>query len=65
MSDRLTKIDNLCKNPENHDVHMCELKAAGKTDEIARLQKNPKFVCGNCGVEASEEGALCAPGPKE
>lgn len=63
MSDRLTIVDNLCRNPANHKFHMCELKAAGKTEEIKRLAKDPKFICGNCGNTANSEGALCAPGP--
>ena len=64
MSERLTKVDNLCKNPANHEAHICELKTAGKTDDIERLQTNSSYVCNNCGAEANEEGALCAPGPK-
>ena len=65
MSERLPKVDNLCTNPENHRHHMCELRAAGKTEEIERLGNNPKYVCGNCGTAASDQGALCAPGPLE
>lgn len=63
MSKRLPIVDNLCRNPENHKVHMCELKLAGKTDKVEKLQTLPKFVCGNCGNVANTEGALCAPGP--
>jgi hypothetical protein len=29
MSDRLVNIDNLCKNPKNHSMHICELTKAG------------------------------------
>ncbi|MDJ0621995.1 MAG: hypothetical protein QNJ17_03450 [Desulfocapsaceae bacterium] len=63
MSDRLPIVDNLCRNPENHKVHLCELKLAKNTDKVAQLSENPKFVCGNCGNKANKEGALCAPGP--
>lgn len=63
MSERLPRVDNLCTNPENHSLHICELKAAGQLEEIARLQEHPKFSCGNCGNVANEEGALCSPGP--
>lgn len=63
MSERLTRVDNLCKNPENHKMHLCELQADGKADKAAKLQDNPKFVCNNCGQKANQEGALCAPGP--
>ena len=63
MSGRLPIVDNLCKNPDNHKVHMCELKTANKLEEVEKLQENPKYVCGNCGNTANTEGALCAPGP--
>ena len=63
MSERLPIVDNLCTNPENHTMHMCELKAAGQTAEVEKFGKNPSFVCGNCGNEANTAGALCAPGP--
>ena len=63
MSDRLPIVDNLCTNPANHKAHMCELRLANRTRELERLKKNPKFVCGNCGAESNDEGALCAPGP--
>lgn len=65
MSNRLPNVDNLCKNPDNHEMHMCELKAGNRNDEVEKLEKNPKYVCGNCGNTASEIGALCAPGPLE
>ena len=63
MSDRLPIVDNLCRNPENHKQHMCELKAAGKSEEVAALATGPSYVCGNCGNKANKEGGLCAPGP--
>jgi hypothetical protein len=65
MSNRLPIIDNLCTNPENHKAHMCQLKSAGKLDEVERLARNPAFICGNCGHSSNTEGALCAPGPLE
>jgi len=63
VSDRLPIVDNLCKNPENHKTHLCELKSAKKMDRVKELSVNPKFICGNCGNSANQEGALCAPGP--
>lgn len=65
MGDRLPKVDNICRNPDNHKIHMCELRLAGQTEKIKELQKNPKFICGNCGTTANVEGALCAPGPAD
>lgn len=63
MTERLPKVDNLCTNPANHKAHLCELRLAGRDQELAGLQANPLFVCGNCGGTANQEGALCAPGP--
>ncbi len=63
MSDRLPIVDNLCRNPENHAMHMCELKSAKKTAEIEKYAKDPQYICGNCGNTANDKGALCAPGP--
>ncbi len=63
MSGRLININNLCTNPDNHKLHICELTKSGKTEEILDLQKIPQFVCGNCGQKANIPGALCAPGP--
>jgi len=63
MTDRLINIDNLCTNPDNHAMHLCELTTAGKTAVIDEMTKNPTFICGNCGMKANTEGALCAPGP--
>jgi len=65
MSDRLPIVDNLCRNPENHKRHMCELKLAQKTEEIEKLSRNPQYICGNCAGKANDKGALCAPGPLE
>ncbi len=63
MSSRLPIVDNLCKNPENHKVHICELKLAKKLAQVEKLEKNPAFTCNNCGNLSNAEGALCAPGP--
>jgi hypothetical protein len=63
MTTRLVNIDNLCTNQENHYNHICELTTAGKKEEVQRLQKNPQFVCNNCGQKSNSEVALCAPGP--
>lgn len=63
MTGRLVNISNLCTNPDNHRMHICELSKAGKNEEIVNLQRHPKFICGNCGQKAEVEGALCAPGP--
>ncbi len=63
MTDKLINIDNLCTDPDNHKLHICELKKAGKLDEVETLQQHPRFICGNCAQKANVKGALCAPGP--
>jgi len=59
----LVNVDNLCKNPENHKSHICELKKADQAEKIAELQNYPKFICNNCGEKTNQQGAVCAPGP--
>ena len=34
VSDRLITVDNLCTDPENHRLHICELTKAGKTHRM-------------------------------
>ncbi len=63
MSGRLPVVDNLCRNPENHQRHICELKAAGRHHELEALGSPSRYICGNCGSKANVAGALCAPGP--
>ncbi|MGW8194209.1 MAG: hypothetical protein ACWGOX_08090 [Desulforhopalus sp.] len=63
MSNRLINKDNLCTNPENHTQHLCELAKKAQGDKIEQLKANPRFICGNCGQKANQQGALCAPGP--
>jgi hypothetical protein len=63
MTDRLPNVDNLCTNPDNHKLHICELTKAKKKAAIESLQDKPEFICGNCGQKANAAGSLCAPGP--
>lgn len=63
MSNRLPNVDNLCTNPDNHKVHLCELKSANNIDKVKKFEENPQYICGNCGNTANIQGALCAPGP--
>lgn len=63
MSGRLPIVDNLCRNPENHRHHLCELRAAGRDAMVATYEISPTHVCGNCGARSNTAGALCAPGP--
>ncbi|MCM0080770.1 hypothetical protein L4X63_04120 [Geomonas sp. Red32] len=50
-----------CAKPGEHKVHMCQLRAEGKLEEIDRHSEDPKFACNRCGAEADESGYLCQP----
>jgi hypothetical protein len=52
-----------CSTPQEHKVHMCQLKQEGKIEEIDRHSAKPKFVCNKCGAKADDEGYLCNPRP--
>jgi hypothetical protein len=56
--------ENDCTNPEEHcELHMCQLKVTDLKEDISKLYENPKFVCGDCGVEVNREANLCNPKP--
>ena len=44
-----------------HPEHMCSLYKNGCSAEIARLEKDPNYVCGNCGRKAHAAENLCTP----
>lgn len=44
-----------------HKQHMCSLKAAGDTAEIARLSSHPAVECGVCGAKANCADNVCTP----
>jgi hypothetical protein len=48
------------KHP-HHEKHLCVLATKHKIDEIAKLAKNPKFICKICGRVAAKAGSLCEP----
>ncbi|RNC71352.1 MAG: hypothetical protein ED859_04150 [Desulfuromonadales bacterium] len=50
-------------SPDSHKMHMCALKAAGSTDDIACLSASPTVKCGNCGAEANSPENVCNPVP--
>lgn len=60
-----TTEDNLCRNPQNHQSHICSLREAGKEAQIARLSDNPAYACYNCGAKANDPGYVCSPTPIE
>lgn len=50
-----------CTHPEEHHLHLCELKARLPKSELDPLLKNPKYVCANCGGRTNRGGNLCMP----
>ena len=51
-----------CQQPEEHPRHLCQLKRAGRVEEIARRSSRPAFICFNCGSQANRAVDLCNPG---
>ena len=50
-----------CDKPEEHHLHLCELKISAPHAEVAKLCKNPKYVCANCGGRTNRGRNLCRP----
>lgn len=50
-----------CPHPEEHHLHLCELKNRLPKSELDLLLKNPKFVCANCGGRTTRGRNLCVP----
>ena len=56
--------ENDCLNPEQHcELHICQLRATDRKQEIEELFKTPKFVCTNCGSKVNRAENLCRPKP--
>jgi len=47
-------------NDENHQMHMCALKAQGRDDLIRSLAANPTVECRHCGAKANSIKNICA-----
>lgn len=45
---------------EAHKMHMCSLKAEGKTDLIAKYSDHPEVECKHCGAKANSLQYVCA-----
>ena len=50
-----------CKKPEEHHLHLCELKTTMKKSELAPLLRSPRYVCAICGGKVGRGRNLCAP----
>lgn len=55
--------ESKCQVPEEHHLHLCELKAKPHKAELDELFEDPKFVCTNCGGRVNRAENLCAPKP--
>lgn len=52
-----------CKEPEKHQLHICQLRKAGRQEEVAALMQDPGHTCHNCNAVAKDAQALCNPSP--
>lgn len=50
-----------CKEPKEHHLHLCELKANPHNPELDKLFAKPQFVCTSCGGKANLARNLCDP----
>lgn len=52
-----------CKEPEKHQRHICQLRKAGRQEEVAALMMDPGHTCHNCNAVAKHAQDLCNPSP--
>jgi hypothetical protein len=55
--------NSVCPTPEEHHLHLCELKAKPHNADFDKLYDKPKFVCSNCGGRVNKAENVCAPKP--
>lgn len=54
--------DHNCVDPDQHHLHICELKAKEMHGDVRRLFEEPgKFACTNCGVKVGRAENVCDP----
>ncbi len=54
--------DKNCADSDTHHLHICELKAKERCDEVRKLfEETPHFACTNCGAKVSRAENVCAP----
>jgi hypothetical protein len=52
-----------CKDPAGHRLHICQLRAQGRTQDVADLMADPGHTCLNCNAVANLAKNLCNPSP--
>ena len=54
--------DKRCLAPEQHQLHVCELKARELNEEVRRLFKETAhFTCANCAAKVNRAESVCTP----
>lgn len=52
-----------CSNPSEHQLHICQLKKKGLSEQISMRTGNSAFICHNCNATANQAEDLCNPSP--
>ncbi|ACH39145.1 hypothetical protein Gbem_2132 [Citrifermentans bemidjiense Bem] len=52
-----------CQCGAKHTGHICMLKSAGRSEEIAHISDHPTVTCFTCGAEANSADNVCNPMP--
>lgn len=52
-----------CQDRAGHQLHLCQLKQRGLSQEIALRSNAASFVCHNCSAVANRAEDLCNPSP--
>jgi hypothetical protein len=59
----MSRDDHECRSPRDHQLHVCQLKKQGLTEELAARTDSPAFTCHNCNALANRAEDLCNPSP--
>jgi len=54
-------LETICKDPEGHWLHICQLRKQGRQQEVADLMSDPGHICLNCNAVAKYAKNLCNP----
>ena len=50
-----------CTNQSGHQMHICQLKKKGLSQELSSRTNNPGYICHNCNAVANRAEDLCNP----